>query len=233
MMEIKPNEWYTLGAVFEEELNRIDRYRHKLMEGKIDFQSDFVFDSPFTFKNSSFTLMIGNGIFSDESLTSYRGQPIYYPLDIPDLSDVSSISTTDEAEIQQHPLRHLLSKETIKFLADRESQIVSNGFGELSFLIVPARREDLIGQPYHDKDYDNLGTMVQQYRYQLNLRSPMGAFASETLVPNDWTKVPETIPSAYFSSWLPLDSTAKGLLYVPLDSQKLSSLEIMLEEKKT
>lgn len=211
--ELQPNMWYTMYQVFGESLHSLDRLWTKEEDGLFGLltllrQGTSLQDSA-TFKGSEFIPSFDFEAFLLEQLAkTYDGESIYFPVDSPSYANITRIQAATALEVR------------------------TGKYSPVEFIINPVLEEDLTGEffvstmPGHTSP-SGAGIRAREYRYRMLLRSKKGIYVSD--MPAIF--VEDAAPYIVFSRWHPPNPERLGLLYVPLEYQKVAPLEIMLQEK--
>mgnify|MGYP001576880192 FL=1 len=212
--EIQPNRGYTMYQAFGDSLLVLDRLRigegDELITPEEKIFKTIELQGSATFKGSRFFPMFDFESLSLEQLTrTADGDRIYFPVDKPSYTDIVEISGSTNIEVR------------------------TGRYSQLDFMIGTVLEEDLIGDFFvstltSDVDSSGKGTKAKQYEYRLLLKSENGTFVSEMPAIFDEDG---SLPYVLFDRWHPLNSGKPGLLYVPLEYQKVAPLEIMLARK--
>lgn len=207
--EIQPNRWYNLYQVFGDNLFNIDK--HHINRPELDGELEEILHLEMqqrliaTFKGGKLEPDFEHQDFSLNDLSrTESGEPIYFPVETPKLGDFEGFRTL--------PLQVARPK-------------IGN-YASLLFAMHGIPEEDLIGEV--EVINTPLGEeKLQAYRYQFVLRTERGTFASESGASVN----EEGTGTALFYYWRPISSNKIGRLYVPMEYQKIASLEIMLQQK--
>ncbi|HIH17297.1 MAG TPA: hypothetical protein HA282_00010 [Nanoarchaeota archaeon] len=240
MVEIQPNIWYSLEEIFGDSLGILDEHIVKQEPSQVTNSGDRIENANKGVKQGGVLDRISKAMKQQEGLSysSFEGGNFEIGLEFEKYL-IGDISKTCDGDIIYFPCGQPTKSDIRGFVISPDGDLTKARtfqYAQTFFTISPVKEEDLVSGFYEHRNPSDTGKiddLVRDYKYILHLRTEAGEFVSEDPV-GFFDSVFEgegKIPYANFKNWRPVGRKEGGVLYLPLESKRVASLELKLAEK--